>query len=117
MSGITKAFGLPSFEHPTDKMNKDAIKAIPIENRLIACTDIIGELCSESRTPCMSLPVQPYDEDEFMITTIEEARAKIKEFKQYSLKLCLLIEKSQVFGSYVDAVEINKNNLMKICRS
>jgi len=65
--------------NPTFETIYKAIREEDLMKRLDTCISIIGNLCSEHRNPCMSIPCQPYDEDMFICETIKEAMEKLKE--------------------------------------
>ena len=44
-----------------------------LESRLDECHTRIGKMCSERRPPSMTIPVQWYDDDFFISTTLKDA--------------------------------------------
>lgn len=52
---------------------KERIREVPSPERLEKVLAMIEKMCSETRPPLMSIPVQPNDEDIFITTTIEDA--------------------------------------------
>jgi hypothetical protein len=53
----------------------ERVRQIPLIDRLEICRIAIGRMCSEGRPPKMSIPVQWDDEDFFICTTLEDAKA------------------------------------------
>lgn len=51
---------------------QQAIRGVPLSERIERCTRIIGKLCSEGRGPRMSVPVQWDDDDIFITTTLTD---------------------------------------------
>ncbi|MDT5061509.1 MAG: hypothetical protein QOH63_1968 [Acidobacteriota bacterium] len=49
------------------------IRETPLTERLKQARSMIGKMCSEHRAPKLSIPVQHYDEDIFITTTLEDA--------------------------------------------
>ncbi len=58
------------------------VREIPLLERLKMAENIIGKMCSEQRPPRMSVPVQPDDEDFFILTTLTDATDQIEKQKQ-----------------------------------
>lgn len=54
------------------------IRETPLKERLERSMSMIGKMCSEGRPPKMSIPVEWYDEDFFIITTIKDAIAQLE---------------------------------------
>lgn len=63
----------------TEQDLKDRVRAIPLLERLEECHRMIGEMCSDGRCPKMSIPVQWYDEDFYIGTTLDDAAAALKD--------------------------------------
>lgn len=49
------------------------VRETPLEERLRDCITRIAVMCSESRPPRMSIPVEWRDDDFFITTTLEDA--------------------------------------------
>ncbi len=58
-----------SFEDLHKRVRQD----LPLLKRLKKCRKMIGKMCAEGRPPAMSIPVQWYDEDIYISTTIKDA--------------------------------------------
>jgi hypothetical protein len=54
---------------------KQQVREMPLDQRLQRARDMIGKMCKEKRPPRMSIPLQHYDEDFFISTTLDDARA------------------------------------------
>ncbi len=62
----------------TEEELKARVREIPLLKRLEECHRMIGEMCSEGRRPRMSIPVQWYDEDFYIGTTLDDAAEIVK---------------------------------------
>ncbi len=52
-----------------------------LSDRINACKNMIGKMCSEGRPPRMSVPVEFWNEDIFIVTTMEDAQAELAAAK------------------------------------
>jgi len=66
-----------SMEKLRAKVSEEDLKV-----RLERATGMIGKMCSEKRPPKMSIPVQHYDEDIFIIQTLKDAIEAIEELEK-----------------------------------
>jgi hypothetical protein len=58
------------------------LKKIPLIDRLAESNSRIGKMCSEHRTPRMTIPVQWDDDDFFICYTIREAIAEVQRLRE-----------------------------------
>lgn len=56
---------------------KAQVREMPLPERLEKARAMIGNMCSEGRPPKMTIPVQWYDEDFFISTTLKDAKERI----------------------------------------
>lgn len=55
------------------------VRETPLRERLKECRRRIGKMCSESRGPRMTIPVQWDDDDFYIALTIEDALEALKD--------------------------------------
>lgn len=77
---------------------QNRIREIPLLERLDKCLEMLGKMCSELRPPKMSIPVQWYDEDEYISTTLQDAKKIVVELEKANNDL--LIEKNSLEISF-----------------
>lgn len=65
-------------QHLIDRLTESA----PLLFRLDKAGQMIGLMCSEGRSPKMSIPVQWHDEDFFITTTMNQAGDEIRQLRQ-----------------------------------
>jgi hypothetical protein len=53
----------------------------PLLERLEQCRSLIGRMCSEHRPPKMTIPVQWYDEDFYINTTLRDTAAELARLR------------------------------------
>jgi hypothetical protein len=58
---------------------EERIRKTPLLERLKESRVMVGKMCSEGRSPKMSIPAQPYDEDMFICTTLKDAEAQLEQ--------------------------------------
>lgn len=58
-----------------DELEEKVRQSGSLVERLNACRDRIGKMCSERRPPSMTIPVQWSDDDFFIDTTLKDAIA------------------------------------------
>lgn len=63
---------------------KKKIQAVPLVDRLGKSLEIVKSIASEGRGLRMSIPVQPTDEDVFLVTTLSDALELINSFGCYA---------------------------------
>lgn len=56
-----------------EELLKASVRQMPLAERLKECRRRIANMCSERRGPKMTIPVQYYDDDFFICTTLEDA--------------------------------------------
>lgn len=56
---------------------QERIRQTPLLERLESARSMIGKMCSERRPPKITIPVQHYDEDIFISTTLGDAKRVI----------------------------------------
>ncbi len=59
---------------------ENEIREVPLLERLDKCIDMIGAMCAELRPPEMSIPPRASDEDEYIVTTLKDAIAFVKNY-------------------------------------
>jgi len=85
---------------------KTIVRAIPLEERLLACCDRIGRMARETKGPRMSIPVEPGDDDIFITTTLEDAREELAKAHQSVVELNQrLIERQESFQAQLIRIE------------
>jgi hypothetical protein len=57
---------------------KAQVRETPLPERLDKSRKMIAAMCKGKRPPAMSIPVQHYDEDVFITTTLEDALAALQ---------------------------------------
>ena len=67
-----------SEQHPTAEKYLAKLRSIPLETRIVAAQQMIGKMCSQSRPPKMTIPVQWDDEDFYITNTLGDARERIR---------------------------------------
>lgn len=55
------------------------IRETPLVERLQKAQELIGQMCKEGRPPKMTIPARAYDEDLFIVTTLQDA---VKELQR-----------------------------------
>ena len=63
----------------TSETLKAKIQEMPLKSRIASCINAICEMSGRGRCPKMSIPVQPTDEDVFMVQTLNDCLDFIKE--------------------------------------
>ena len=53
------------------------MRETPLSERLTTCEKYIASMCAERRPPKMTIPLQHYDEDFYIYTTLADAQATI----------------------------------------
>lgn len=61
----------------TQEILEARVRNTPLEERLKDCQKRIGNMCAELRGPKMSIPVEHYDDDFYINTTLADAQAAI----------------------------------------
>lgn len=56
-----------------EDLEKQVRDSATLKERLEICRALIGKMCSEGRPPKMTIPVQWYDDDFFIGTTLKDA--------------------------------------------
>ena len=54
------------------------VRETPLVDRLKECQQRIGNMCAELRGPKMSIPVEYYDDDFYICTTLADAQATVE---------------------------------------
>ena len=63
------------------------VRETPLADRLKECQKRIGNMCAELREPKMSIPVEYYDDDFYINTTLADAQATIAALEETILKM------------------------------
>lgn len=53
------------------------VRETPLLERLNKCRDMIADMCKERRPPKMTIPVQWYNEDFYIIQTLQDAETQL----------------------------------------
>lgn len=61
-----------------EELRQRVRESAPLLERLDKCRKMIGNMCSERRPPQITIPLQWYDEDFFISTTLQDAAEYIK---------------------------------------
>mgnify|MGYP000935891134 CR=1 FL=1 len=61
----------------TEEALRERVRETPLNERLKACEEYIASMCAERRPPKMTIPLQHYDEDFYIYTTLADAQATI----------------------------------------
>lgn len=61
-----------------EDLERKVRESAPLIERLDKCHEMIGKMCSEGRSPRMTIPVQWDDEDFFISTTVQDAIRVLK---------------------------------------
>lgn len=69
----------------TEESLRARVRETPLIERLNESRKRIAAMCSERRGPRMTIPVQHYDDDFFICTTLEDARDEVAR-----LRACLI---------------------------
>jgi len=62
----------------TKEMLEARVRETPLGDRLKECQKRIGNMCAELRGPKMSIPVEYYDDDFYICTTLADAQATVE---------------------------------------
>ena len=63
------------------------VRETPLVDRLKECRQRIGNMCAELRGPKMSIPVEYYDDDFYICTTLADAQATVEALQAEKLML------------------------------
>ena len=66
----------------TKEMLEARVRETPLGNRLKECQKRIGNMCAELRGPKMSIPVEYYDDDFYICTTLADAQATVEALQR-----------------------------------
>jgi len=66
----------------TEESLKARVRETPLIERLNESRKRIAAMCSERRGPKMTIPVEHYDDDFFICTTLEDARDEVARLKE-----------------------------------
>lgn len=58
------------------------VRETPLADRLKECQQRIGNMCAELRGPKMSIPVEYYDDDFYICTTLADAQATVEALQR-----------------------------------
>ena len=58
------------------------VRETPLVDRLKECQQRIGNMCAELRGPKMSIPVEYYDDDFYICTTLADAQATVEALQR-----------------------------------
>lgn len=61
----------------TEEALRERVRETPLSERLKTCEKYIASMCAERRPPKMTIPLQHYDEDFYICTTLADAQATI----------------------------------------
>ena len=61
----------------TEEALRKRVRETPLHERLKECEKYIAAMCAERRPPRMTIPLQHYDEDFYLYTTLADAQATI----------------------------------------
>jgi len=64
------------------KRIEDKIREMPLIERLTIADDMICAMCKDGRSPKMSIPVQPTDEDVFISLALRDAKELIEVLRR-----------------------------------
>ena len=56
---------------------RERVRETPLSERLKTCEKYVASMCAERRPPKMTIPLQHYDEDFYIYTTLADAQATI----------------------------------------
>ena len=90
----------------TKEMLEARVRETPLGNRLKECQKRIGNMCAELRGPKMSIPVEYYDDDFYICTTLADAQATVEALQR---------ERDE-WRSNAVAQEARANNLERDCK-
>jgi len=65
----------------TEESLKARVRETPLIERLNESRKRIAAMCSERRGPKMTIPVEHYDDDFFICTTLEDARDEVARMR------------------------------------
>ena len=74
----------------------------PLVDRLKECQQRIGNMCAELRGPKMSIPVEYYDDDFYICTTLADAQATVEALQ--ALVRALPVVRIDLNGAYHDTL-------------
>lgn len=63
------------------------VRETPLADRLKECQKRIGNMCAELRGPKMSIPVEYYDDDFYICTTLADAQATVEALQRQVMHL------------------------------
>lgn len=66
----------------TEEALRERVRETPLSERLTTCEKYIASMCAERRPPKMTIPLQHYDEDFYIYTTLADAQATIAALEQ-----------------------------------
>lgn len=66
----------------------EQIKQTPLLERIDKAIDMISAMCADGRCPKMSIPVQPTDEDVFIVATLRDAKASLVALDKSLFREC-----------------------------
>ena len=66
----------------TEESLKARVRETPLIERLNESRKRIAAMCSERRGPKMTIPVEHYDDDFFICTTLEDARDEVARLRE-----------------------------------
>ena len=61
----------------TEEALRERVRETPLSERLKTCEKYVANMCAERRPPKMTIPLQHYDEDFYICTTLADAQATI----------------------------------------
>ena len=82
------------------------VRETPLVDRLKECQQRIGNMCAELRGPKMSIPVEYYDDDFYICTTLADAQATVEALQR---------ERDE-WRSNAVAQEVRANDLERDCK-
>ncbi len=65
----------------TEEALRERVRETPLSERLTTCEKYIASMCAERRPPKMTIPLQHYDEDFYIYTTLADAQATIADLQ------------------------------------
>lgn len=63
---------------------QEKIRQMPLPDRMDKAAEMIGEMCKNGRPPKISLPVSADDEDVFITTTLQDAKAQLIKLSNFA---------------------------------
>lgn len=85
----------------TEEALRERVRETPLNERLKACEEYIASMCAERRPPKMTIPLQHYDEDFYIYTTLADAQATIAALQAQVKEL----ERDPYKQGFIDALE------------